>query len=82
MNQIRQVSTAAMNIAYFPENAIELYPASSFLLFFLDIVEIDKLEQKDKCYSEESQFLFNSAILLPTRFEKIGVNENLIIQYP
>ena len=81
MNQIRQISTAAMNIAYFPENAIELYPASSFLLFFLDIVELDSLEQKDKCHSDESQF-FYSAILLPARFEKISVKENLIIQYP
>ncbi len=72
MNQISQVSMAAMNTAYFPENAIELYPASSFSLLFSDIDELDKFEQKDKCHSEDSQFLY-SAILLPARFEKISV---------
>ena len=81
MNQIRQVSIAAMNTAYFPENAIELYPASSFSLFFSDIEELEEFEQKDKCDSDASQF-FNSAILLPARSKKISVKENLIIQYP
>ena len=85
MNQIRQVSTAAMSTTYFPENAVEVYLASSFFLFFSDIEELDKLEQKGKCHSEDSHF-FYIAILLPARFEKdtvhISVKENLIIQYP
>ena len=81
MNQIRQVLIAAMNTNYFPENAAEVYPASSFSLLFSDIEELDELEQKDKCHSEDSQF-FYSAILIPARFEKISVKENLIIQYP
>ncbi len=85
MNQIRQVSTAAMNKTPFPENAVEVYLTSSFSLVFSDIEELDKLEQKAKCHSEDSQF-FYIAIILPARFEKdtvhISVKENLIIQSP
>ena len=85
MNQIRQVSTAAINKSDSLENTVEVYPASSFSFFFSDIEELDKLEQKAKCHSEDSQF-FYSALLLPARFEKdtvhLGVEENLIIQSP
>jgi len=86
MNQIRQASTTSMSTTYFPENAIEVYfTTSSFSLFFSEIEELDKLKQKDKCHSEDSQF-FHSAIQLPARFEKytvhISVRENVSIQYP
>ena len=85
MNQIRQVSTAAMKKIESLESSVEVYPASSFSFFFSDIEELDKLEQKAKCHSEDSQF-FYTAILLPARFEKdtvhLGVKENLIIQSP
>lgn len=85
MNQIRQVSTAAMIKIESLESSVEVYPASSFSFFFSDIEELDKLEQKAKCHSEDSQF-FYTAILLPARFEKdtvhISVKENLIIQSP
>ena len=85
MNQIRQVSTAAMIKIESLESSVEVYPASSFSFFFSDIEELDKLEQKAKCHSEDSQF-FYTAILLPARFEKdtvhLGVKENLIIQSP
>ena len=81
MNQIRKLSTASMNTTYLPDKAIELYPASSVLLLSSDIEELHKLEQKDKCHSEDRQF-FYSAILIPAKFEKISAKENLIIQYP
>ncbi len=85
MNQIKRVPTAAMNKSPFPENAVEVYPASFFSLFFSDIEELDKLKQKDKCHSEDNQF-FYSAIQLPARFEKDTVltsaRENFSIQYP
>ena len=81
MNQVRQISTVGKNKTPFTEKEIEVYPALSLSLIFSDIEELDKLEQKDKCDSEGSQF-FYIAILLPARFEKISAKENLIIQYP
>ncbi len=85
MNQLRQVSTTAMNKTPFPENAVEVYLTSSFSLVFSDIEELDKLEQKAKCHSEDSQILY-IAILLSVRLEKdtvhISAKENLIIQSP
>ncbi len=85
MKQIKQVSTAAMKKIESLESSVEVYPASSFSFFFSDIEELDKLEQKAKGHSEDSQF-FYTAILLPARFEKdtvhLGVKENLIIQSP
>ncbi len=85
MNQIKRVSTAAMKKIESLESSVEVYPASSFSFFFSDIEELDKLEQKAKCHSEDSQILY-IAILLSVRLEKdtvhISAKENLIIQSP
>ncbi len=78
MNQIRQVSTAARNKSDSLENTGEAYPSSFFSLVFLILQSWMSLNKAIR----RTLNSFYSAILLPARFEKISVKENLIIQYP
>jgi len=82
MNQIRQVSTAAINKSDSLENTVEVYPVSSFSLLFLILQSWMGLN-KAIHWTRNS---FYTAILLQARFEKytvhISVKENLIIQSP
>ncbi len=85
MNQIRQVSTAAMNKSPFAEDAVEVYLTSSFSLFFRILKSWISLDKRTNAI-QRTVNSFYSAILLPARFEidtvHISVKENLIIQYP
>jgi len=82
MNQIKQVSTAAINKSDSLKNSVEVYPASSFSLLFLIIKSWMSLNKA--IHRILNSFL--CAIQLQARCGKDTVNtsaiENVSIQYP
>ncbi len=85
MNQIKQVSTAAINKSDSLKNSVEVYPASSFSLLFLILKSWISLNKKANTI-QRTVNSFYSAIIVPARFENdtvhISAKENLTIQYP
>jgi len=82
MNQIKQVSTAAINKSDSLKNSVEVYPASSFSLLFLILQSWMSLNKAIRSTLNS----FYSAIQIQARFAKdtvhTSVRENVSIQYP